>query len=77
LKGIAKEAQDILGIPVRIGSPTNIEGINEVKNPVFATVTGMIKLASKGNINNFNSKGKIKNLLNCFHKINDWFKEAF
>jgi len=77
LKGIAKEAQDILGMPVRIGSPINIEGINEVKNPVFATGTGMIKLASKGNINSFSSKGKIKNILNCFDKINDWFKEAF
>ena len=77
LKGIAKEAQDILGMPVRIGSPINIEEINEVKNPVFATGTGMIKLASKGNINSFSSKGKIKNLLNCFDKINDWFKEAF
>jgi len=77
LKGIAKKAQDILKIPVRIGSPTNIEGINEIKNPVFATGTGMIKLASKGNLNNFNSKGKVNNLLNCFHKINDWFKEAF
>jgi len=77
LKGIAKEAQDILGMPVRIGSPINIEGINEVKNPVFATGTGMIKLASKGNINSFSSKGKMMSLLNCFHKINDWFKEAF
>lgn len=77
LKGIAKQAQEVMGMPVRIGSPVNIEGINEIKNPVFATGTGMIKLASKGNINNFKSKGKIKNLLSYFHKINEWFKEAF
>ncbi len=77
LKGIAKEAQDILGMPVRIGSPTDIEGINEVKNPAFAAGVGMIKMASKGKINNFSSKGKKMPLLNYFHKINDWFKEAF
>jgi len=77
LNGITKQAQDTLGLPVRVGSPTNIEGINEVKNPVFATGTGMIKLASKGKINNFNSKGKTNNLLNSFHKIKEWFKEAF
>ncbi len=77
LKGIAKEAEDILRMPVRVGSPINIEGINEVKNPVFAAGTGMIQFAAKGNINRFKGKGEKKNLFNLFHKIKDWFSEAF
>ncbi len=77
LKGIAKEAQDILEMPVRIGSPINIEGINEVKNPVYAAGTGMIQFASKGNINRFNKKGEKRSLLNLFQRIKDWFSEAF
>jgi len=77
LKGIGKEAQNILEMPVRIGSPINIEGINEVKNPVYAAGTGMIQFASKGNINRFNKKGEKRNLFDLFQKIKDWFSEAF
>jgi len=64
-------------MPVRIGSPINIEGINEVKNPVYAAGTGMIQFASKGNINRFNKKGEKRSLLNLFQRIKDWFSEAF
>jgi len=77
LKGIAKEAQDILEMPVRIGSPINIEGINDVKNPIYSAGTGMIQFASKENINRFNRKGEKRNLFDLFQKIKDWFSEAF
>jgi len=77
LKGIAKEAQNIIGLPVRIGSPINVEGINEVKNPIFAAGIGMIQFEAKGKMNRFKGKGEKKNLLNFIFKIKDWFSEAF
>ena len=58
LKGVAQKAQDIMGLAARTGSPVHIDGINEIKNPAFATGTGMIKLAAKGNLNHFTSKEK-------------------
>lgn len=43
LPGMAELAEDILGLPVRLGSPTNIGGlVDVVRSPVYATGVGLV-----------------------------------
>jgi cell division protein FtsA len=43
LKGMAELAEDILGLPVRLGVPQNIGGlVDVVKSPVYATGVGLV-----------------------------------
>lgn len=77
LSGIVPSAQKILKLPVRTGNPINIEGINEVKNPVFSAGIGMLQFAAKGNLYQMKGSREKKGLLDCIHKVKDWFSEAF
>jgi cell division protein FtsA len=44
LQGMAEFAEEILGMPVRIGMPTAVKGITQlVHGPEFATGVGLVK----------------------------------
>jgi len=77
LTGITNAAEKTLELPVRIGSPINIEGINEVKNPVFSACVGMLQFTARGNLNLFKGHSKKPGLLSWTHRIKEWFSEAF
>jgi len=43
LAGVAEVAEDILGLPVRVGMPTQVGGlVDVVKSPVYATGVGLV-----------------------------------
>ncbi|HEX9743873.1 MAG TPA: cell division protein FtsA [bacterium] len=47
LTGIMELASEVFGVQVRIGYPTDIAGLSEeVRNPMYATSVGLIKLGS-------------------------------
>ncbi|MBN2135814.1 MAG: cell division protein FtsA, partial [Acidobacteria bacterium] len=44
LRGLPEVAENILGLPVRLGTPINIEGFSEViDNPMFSSVLGILQ----------------------------------
>ncbi len=47
LPGIDEIAERILGLPVRIGYPHNIAGIQDLESPIFATGIGLVIYADK------------------------------
>ncbi len=48
LQGLPDKAAEILGLPARIGYPQRMAGLsNDVRSPIFATGTGLIKLGYK------------------------------
>ncbi|APR99688.1 cell division protein FtsA [Pajaroellobacter abortibovis] len=48
LEGMTEFAEEILGMPVRIGFPTGIKGITQlVQGPQFATGTGLVKFGAQ------------------------------
>lgn len=48
LKGLARLAEDMFKLPVRVGGPIEVTGANEVvHNPSYSTVVGLLKYASE------------------------------
>ena len=48
LKGIAALANSVFGLPVRLGTPNDVEGPSEViTNPIYSTGVGLLKYASQ------------------------------
>jgi cell division protein FtsA len=48
LKGICEAAQDVLELPVRLGRPQGVSGINDIKSPAFAAPVGIVLHAAPG-----------------------------
>jgi cell division protein FtsA len=58
LKGIAGLASSIFDMPVRIGTPIEVEGLSEaISNPMYSTAIGLLKYAYQ--IRNFMDLGQI------------------
>lgn len=77
LKGISEKTEKMLGLPVRIGYPHGINGINDVRCPTYATGVGLILFMSRGYMNDFNINGTKKNIWKVGEKMKHWFAEAF
>ncbi|MEI6126863.1 MAG: cell division protein FtsA [Pseudomonadota bacterium] len=77
LNGISDLAKDKLGMPVRIGYPSSIAGINDVRSPMYATAVGMVLFAARGAVHELRSNGTGKTLLDFGGKMKQWFVEAF
>jgi len=63
LKGCTELAQEVLGLPVRIGVPQSLgAGLsNEIESPEFATVAGLIRGIPGGKSSEYQSLVKTKN----------------
>ena len=46
LKNIGQLAEEVLGLPVRIGIPQNVDPANTVRDPRFATAIGLLRFAT-------------------------------
>jgi cell division protein FtsA len=77
LNGISEKAEKILGMPVRIGYPHGITGINDVRNPMYSTGVGLILFIARGYMNDVNTNGTRRTLWKIGGKIKQWFAEAF
>lgn len=77
LKGITGVARDKLAMPVRVGYPQEISGINDVRNPVYATAAGLVLFTARGHIRDLNPLGRGKSFLGFGEKMKQWFVEAF
>ncbi len=75
LHGITDVAERILDLPVRVGSPGELNELgNIVKSPIYATAVGLILEAwhpSEGKESGLD--GTWKQSQNIFHRIKDWF----
>jgi cell division protein FtsA len=50
LSGLDSLTRDLIKLPVRIGSPTNLQGIPQsLQNPAYATAVGLVLWAAKNN----------------------------
>ncbi len=78
LRGMPELAEDILGLPVRLGLPSDIGGlVDVVRSPVFATAVGLVKYgrAHEGSrhfkVRDENVYGKVK------QRMKSWLGEMF
>jgi cell division protein FtsA len=78
LPGMIEMAQQVLGVPVRLGLPTHVGGlIDVISSPIYATGVGLVLYGMKGSEKNFfriredNVFSKVRN------RMSDWFSEFF
>ena len=57
MRGIARLAEESMQMQVRIGTPTHIEGLEElVDSPIYATAVGLVKYAAENDLDTSFSK---------------------
>jgi len=78
LPGMIEMAQQVLGVPVRLGLPTHVGGlIDVISSPIYATGVGLVLYGMKSSEKNFfriredNVFSKVRN------RMSDWFSEFF
>ena len=48
MQGVAELAQDLFGLPVRIGNPITLGGlVEEYRSPIYATAVGLVLLGAE------------------------------
>ncbi|MGL4366833.1 MAG: cell division protein FtsA [Brevinemataceae bacterium] len=79
-ENIEELAMEIFNLPVRVGSPINLRGLNEfVRNPSLSTAVGLslYGLQHKPQIGSMSSPDEDKNFQNIVQRIQGWFNEFF
>ena len=79
LPGLIEVAEQIFGLPTRIGYTRGVGGLSDViRNPMYATAVGLTKYGFKlqGGTEFYNSK-KHSIWQRFIEGIKIWFKEAF
>jgi len=77
LRGVKEMSEDILGLPMRLGMPQNVEGLPEIVNgPDYATAVGLIKYAQKEEFPIYERRFVRRKRRSLFRKMKDWFDEV-
>jgi len=75
LLGIEALAEEVFGLPVRVGVPTAVAGLNdEMKQPQYATAIGLVLFGPNGGVEH---REYVKRGPTVFSKIRSWFSEIW
>ncbi len=78
LAGISQVAEQILSLPVRIGSPRGLAGLSDlVKTPEYATSVGLILHGIAGDRQALGRTGGTGTISTAARKVANWFSEHF
>jgi len=78
LEGLAGMAEQVLGMPVRIGVPQGVSGITDVRHPQFATSVGLLKTASLQKVASAPAANRnARSTWKLGERVKHWFAEAF
>ena len=80
MPGMVELAEEILGMPVRLGLPMDVGGLSEVvRNPKFATGVGLTKYGAENNdVTQFRAlHGEERLYRRMKTRMKNWFKEFF
>ncbi|MGZ3517415.1 MAG: cell division protein FtsA [Vulcanimicrobiaceae bacterium] len=75
LTGIEPLAEDVFGLPVRIGTPTQVAGLTDaMKQPQYATAIGLVLFGPNGGITR---QEYVKRSPTIFSKIGKWLSDLW
>ncbi len=78
LPGAVEMAEQIFGMPVRLGVPTHVGGlIDVVSSPIYATGAGLVLYGMKQQGRNFYHARDDKIFSKVKHRMSDWLNEFF
>ena len=72
IRGMAQLAEQILNMPVRIGRPVNVKGLNdELKSPVYSTAVGLLQYGMQ---QHQDPQQQRRSKFNLVSKMKGWFQ---
>ena len=78
MEGAVELAEEIFHMPVRLGVPVNITGMNDiVSNPIYATGVGLLKYGRKLQRDSRTSRDGSENESGIFSRFGNWLKGNF
>jgi cell division protein FtsA len=78
LSGIVDIAEDVLGLPIRLGKPYGVGGlVDVVRSPSFATGVGLVQHGAKNRVRNNVRAPQASLYGRTKKKIGDWLGEIF
>jgi cell division protein FtsA len=77
LQGLPELAEEILGMPVRRGTPTGVGGLSEVvRSPIYATAVGLLLYGARQHDGLFIG-GRTAEGRGVWRRMRSWFAEVF
>ncbi len=78
MEGVVELAEEMLQMPVRIGTPQHVAGLAEVvNNPAYATATGLLLMASQPDESIQDPVLTNNKVSSFFKKFHDWYRRRF
>jgi cell division protein FtsA len=78
LAGAVEMAEQILGMPVRLGTPVHVVGlVDVVSNPIYATSVGLVLYGVKRQERSLLRFRDDRILSKVKHRMSDWLSEFF
>jgi cell division protein FtsA len=77
LQGIGDVAQEVLGMPVRIGTPVGVNGLNDVRSPIYAGAVGLVLHTARRYGHERAALKKPVSIIGFGERMRQWFAEAF
>ncbi len=78
LPGMAEVAEEILGLPVRIGLPDRIEGLrDELRNPMYATGVGLVRYGVEDRLDSLIEPAEKNVYTRVRQRMGSWLNDIF
>lgn len=78
MEGAVDLAEEIFHMPVRLGSPCNVSGLQDiVRNPIYATGVGLLHYGAQSNVTDSGRRGGRDDNNSVFDRLKGWFKNNF
>jgi cell division protein FtsA len=78
LAGMSEMAEDILGLPVRVGMPQEVMGLGDVvRSPKYATAVGLVMYGLRHEQGRFHRTAKSSMYHQVKHRMSRWLGEIF
>ena len=76
LPGLVPIAEDVFGLPTRVGSPTTLSGLTDaMSQPQYATAIGLVLFGANGELEE--SNGARRGGGSMFTKVRQWFSDLW
>jgi cell division protein FtsA len=78
MPGVIELAEDVLGLPIRLGQPTGVGGlVDVVRSPMYATAVGLVLFGAR-NIDASNLRTPSDNVYSKVRtRMREWFSDMF
>lgn len=78
LGGLPKMVSEVFRLPVRVGYPRRLEGIEEINSPMFATGVGLLMYGKKSRTGIVRNLGESENIISTVvEQVKMWFNHLF